>query len=135
MGNSFKRFLALALAVFMVVGMLPTNIAFATENEGDTTLCNHGYVASECETCNPPEEPSEDPSEEPSEEPSEDGNVMPQSEGGEQTDETNVTYVAKVGDTEYATLAEAVANAQPGDTVALQKDVTENITVDKSLAT
>ena len=40
-----------------------------------------------------------------------------------------MTKVAKVGDQEYATLAEAVAAAESGATVTLLKDVTEDITI------
>ncbi len=38
-------------------------------------------------------------------------------------------FVAKVGDTYYKTLAEAVAAAQNGETVTLLKDVTEDVTI------
>ena len=32
MDNRLKRFLSLALAVIMVIGMMPANVVFATEN-------------------------------------------------------------------------------------------------------
>ena len=40
---------------------------------------------------------------------------------------------AKIGDTEYASIADALAAAQPGDTIVLLRDVTENITINMSL--
>ena len=40
---------------------------------------------------------------------------------------------AKIGESEYASIADALAAAQPGDTIELLKDVTENITINKSL--
>ena len=43
------------------------------------------------------------------------------------------TCVAKIGENKYPTLAGALAAAQPGDTIELLKDVTENITINKSL--
>ena len=41
--------------------------------------------------------------------------------------------VAKVGDTEYATLAEAISAASAGGTVELIADVTESVTLSKSV--
>lgn len=43
------------------------------------------------------------------------------------------TDVAAIGDTTYATLAAAVSAASAGDTVTLLTDVTENVTIGKSL--
>ena len=40
---------------------------------------------------------------------------------------------AKIGEKEYASIADALAAAQPGDTIVLLRDVTENITINKSL--
>ena len=40
---------------------------------------------------------------------------------------------AKIGGTEYASIADAIAAAQPDDTIELLRDVTENITIGKSL--
>ena len=40
---------------------------------------------------------------------------------------------AKIGESEYASIADALAAAQPGDTIVLLRDVTENITINKSL--
>ena len=40
---------------------------------------------------------------------------------------------AKIGDAEYASIADALAAAQPGDTIVLLRDVTENITINMSL--
>lgn len=46
------------------------------------------------------------------------------------TEETNV---AKIGDTEYAKLADAITAAVAGDTITLVDDVTENVTISKSI--
>lgn len=43
------------------------------------------------------------------------------------------TNVAKIGDTEYATLAKAIASAKAGDTITLIADVNESVTLDKNL--
>ena len=40
---------------------------------------------------------------------------------------------AKIGESEYASIADALAAAQPGDTIVLLRNVTENITINKSL--
>ena len=40
---------------------------------------------------------------------------------------------AKIDKKEYASIADALATAQPGDTIVLLRDVTENITINKSL--
>ena len=40
---------------------------------------------------------------------------------------------AKIGENEYASIADALAAAQPGDTIVLLRNVTENITINKSL--
>lgn len=41
--------------------------------------------------------------------------------------------VAKIGTVEYATLAEAIAAANDGDTVTLTADTTEDVTIDKNI--
>ena len=41
--------------------------------------------------------------------------------------------VAKVGDTEYATLAEAIAGAKDGETVTLLSDAAEDVAINKSI--
>ena len=46
---------------------------------------------------------------------------------------TGVKAVAKIGETEYKTLAEAIAAAQAGETVTLVADTAENVVVDKDL--
>ena len=44
-----------------------------------------------------------------------------------------VAPVAKIGTVEYATLAEAIAAANDGDTVTLTADTTEDVTIDKNI--
>ena len=51
-------------------------------------------------------------------------------EGGGTTESENA---AKIGKIEYAYIAAALAAAQPGDTIELLRDVTENITINQSL--
>ena len=46
---------------------------------------------------------------------------------------TEPVYVAKIGETKYETLAAAIANASAGNTITLLDDVTEDVTVNKSL--
>ena len=46
---------------------------------------------------------------------------------------TEAKAVAKIGETEYKTLAEAVAAAQAGETVTLVADTAENVVVNKDL--
>ena len=45
------------------------------------------------------------------------------------TGEVKMSYVAKIGDTEYPTLADAINEANTGDTVKLVNNVTENVTI------
>lgn|GEM_PF-1767477 len=47
--------------------------------------------------------------------------------------EVSYAYVAKIGDNGYWTLAEALSNANEGDTIVLLKDVTEDVTINKSI--
>ena len=53
-----------------------------------------------------------------------DGEGTPQTEGGEQTN-----YVAQIGETKYATLADAIAAAKRNNTVTLLADTRENVTI------
>ena len=46
---------------------------------------------------------------------------------------TETTKVAKVGDTEYETLAQAIAAADENSTVTLLNDTTEDVTIDKNI--
>ena len=45
------------------------------------------------------------------------------------TGEVKMSYVAKIGDTEYPTLTAAIDEANTGDTVKLVNNVTENVTI------
>jgi len=45
------------------------------------------------------------------------------------TGEVKMSYVAKIGDTEYPTLTAAINEANTGDTVKLVNNVTENVTI------
>lgn len=48
-------------------------------------------------------------------------------------DSTGTTNVAKVGETEYETLAQAIAAADENSTVTLLNDTTEDVTIDKNI--
>lgn len=65
MDNRLKRFLSLALAMVMVIGMMPANVVFATENGGDAPDSNEPAVVTEAPTTEPSE--TEESSEESSE--------------------------------------------------------------------
>ena len=54
------------------------------------------------------------------------------SEGGEE-ETPEVSGVAMIGETEYATLVDAITNATAGDTITLLADVTEDVTVNKAV--
>ena len=71
-----------------------------------------------------------------------DGNAIADSKfvvvlNGDDDAEDDVTapapYVAKIGTKGYATLAAAIANATAGETIVLLADISENVTLDKSL--
>lgn len=56
------------------------------------------------------------------------------SEGGNEGETTGeVKHAATIGETQYATLQEAIGAAKDGETVVLAKDVTENININKSI--
>lgn len=65
------------------------------------------------------------------------GESNPASSEGEDGSESGTTgevkYAATIGETQYATLQEAIGAAKDGDTVVLAKDVTENISINKSI--
>ena len=50
-----------------------------------------------------------------------------------ETDSAATTNVAKVGETEYETLAQAIAEAGENSTVTLLNDTTEDVTIDKNI--
>lgn len=63
------------------------------------------------------------------------GNPAPTVGEGGNTGETTgeVKYAATIGETQYATLQDAIDAAENDDTVVLAKDVTENININKSI--
>ena len=124
--QKIKRFLSLLLAVVMVIGMVPMNV-FAAEENPEGNVESSAIMLAEDEAV--PTEATESPSEENEESsevteaPSEEEAVV--AEGS----------VAKVGDTEYATIDEAIANWTNGTTLTLLADFapTEAITIDKNV--
>ena len=113
-----KRVASLLLSLVMMLSLLPTTV-YATEDTGGGTGETSGAnveatnTFDEGGTTSDPEAASEDEG------------------GGANVSEGETATVAKVGDTEYATLAEAIGAAQSGETVFLVSDVelTDTLTV------
>lgn len=110
-----KRIASLLLSLVMMLSLLPTTV-YATGGTGETKGANVEATNTfdEGGTTSDPEAASED----------EGGGAANLSEG-------ETANVAKVGDIEYATLAEAIDAAQSGETVFLVSDVelTDTLTV------
>lgn len=111
-----KRVASLLLSLVMMLSLLPTTV-YATGGTGET---NGAIVEANTSddntvggTTGNPESTSEDEG------------------GGANVSEGATVTVAKVGDTEYATLAEAIGAARSGETVFLVSDVelTDTLTV------
>ena len=110
-----RRLISIMLSVLMLVSLLPTAV-FAEElqNQDDVAITEQvgegtGNTVG-------------------------DSNENKDSTGGEETKgESSTPYVAKVGGKEYATLEEAIAEANDGDTVTLLNDVTltDTLTIKK----
>ena len=104
-----RRILSSLMALVLVFGLLPAT-AFAAKDE---------LTTDEIETV----------------ESMEPGGETGGTTGGETSGETPSTpaNAAKIGTTEFATIAEAIAGATDTDTIELLRDVKENITIGKSL--
>ena len=147
MSNLWKRSLSFALALMMVVSMVPMQ-AFATEAEAEETtltevLPEETAAATEVPVIEETEAPAETevPEEtEIPEEPSapviiEEITVIIDEAANEAAEEPDAADVAMVGETGYETLADAIAAAASGDTVTLLCDVatSEIITINKAI--
>ena len=122
-----RKWLAIAVCIIMLLGMMPTTV-FAENMVENSQSAEPTAVAQPAEAePTTPEEPT----------------AEPQTQAGEENPtSTPVTTLseseAAIGETEYETLAEAVAAAQAGNTIKLLKDVTlsqtvtitQNITID-----
>ena len=147
MSNLWKRSLSFALALMMVVSMVPMQ-AFATETETEETtltevLPEETAAATEAPVIEETEAPAESevPEEtEVPEEPSapviiEEITVIIDEAANEAAEEPDAADVAMVGETGYETLADAIAAAASGDTVKLMRNVTASaiITINKAI--
>ena len=116
MTNFIKRFLALALAVFMVVGLMPLNVLAEEVNSGDAIVTDEEPA---------PEAPAEGEDEVPA-----DGEEEAPADGEDQISEiAETTAVAKIGETGYETVEAAFAAATNGETVELIASSYEDVVI------
>ena len=132
-----RKLLACLMIVCMAFSLMPL-AAFATEGEACThvwhdggegthicTECGeeagHSFEEGVCTVCG---------AEEPAEPNAEAANNAPAEPADEEGGAAEETYAAQIGENGYATLAEALAAMQPGDTVTLLKDVEESFTLE-----
>ena len=129
-----RKLLACLMIVCMAFSLMPL-AAFATEGEACThvwqdggegthicTECGeeagHSFKEGVCTVCG---------AEEPADPNAEAANNAPAEPADEEGGAAEETYAAQIGETGYATLAEALAAMQDGDTVTLLDNVTENL--------
>ena len=114
-----KRVASLLLSLVMMLSLLPTTV-YATGGTGETNGAN-------VEATNKPDDSTVGGT-------TSDPEAASEGEGGGGTNvsEGETAAVAKVGDIEYATLAEAIDAAQSGETVFLVSDVELTRNTDRS---
>lgn len=132
-----RKLLACLMIVCMAFSLMPL-AAFATEGEPCThvwqdggegthicTECGeeagHSFEEGVCTVCG---------AEEPTDPNAEAANNAPAEPADEEGGAAEETYAAQIGENGYATLAEALAAMQDGDTVTLLKDVEESFTLE-----
>lgn len=132
-----RKLLACLMIVCMAFSLMPL-AAFATEGEPCThvwqdggegthicTECGeeagHSFEEGVCTVCS---------AEEPADPNAEAANNAPAEPADEEGGAAEETYAAQIGENGYATLAEALAAMQDGDTVTLLKDVEESFTLE-----
>ena len=131
-----RKLLACLMIVCMAFSLMPL-AAFATEGEpcthvwqaaGGKHVCSvcseeaaHSFEEGVCTVCG---------AEEPADPNAEAANNAPAEPADEEGGAAEETYAAQIGENGYATLAEALAAMQPGDTVTLLKDVEESFTLE-----
>lgn len=132
-----RKLLACLMIVCMAFSLMPL-AAFATEGEpcmhvwqdgGEGThICTecgeeagHSFEEGVCTVCG---------AEEPADPNAEAANNAPAEPADEEGGAAEETYAARIGENGYATLAEALAAMQDGDTVTLLKDVEESFTLE-----
>ena len=132
-----RKLLACLMIACMAFSLMPL-AAFATEGEPCThvwqdggegthicTECGeeagHSFEEGVCTVCG---------AEEPADPNAEAANNAPAEPADEEGGAAEETYAAQIGENGYATLAEALAAMQDGDTVTLLKDVEESFTLE-----
>ena len=131
-----RKLLACLMTVCMAFSLMPL-AAFATEGEpcthvwqaaGGKHVCSvcseeaaHSFEEGVCTVCG---------AEEPADPNAEAANNVPAEPADEEGGAAEETYAAQIGENGYATLAEALAAMQDGDTVTLLKDVEESFTLE-----
>ena len=152
-----RKLLACLMIACMAFSLMPL-AAFATEGEAEETIvcehpsfdngactvckyeCKHENAADgACPDCGMPVAPKPAATQDggaPEDNDTPDGSDTPDNnaptapQAGEGENGVTANAVAKIGETEYATLAEALAAMQDGDTVTLLKDVEEGFTLE-----
>lgn len=131
-----RKLLACLMIACMAFSLMPL-AAFATEGEpcthvwqaaGGKHVCSvcseeaaHSFEEGVCTVCG---------AEEPADPNAEAANNAPAEPADEEGGAAEETYAAQIGENGYATLAEALAAMQDGDTVTLLKDVEESFTLE-----
>ena len=122
--------MALLLSVFMTMTYMPS-FAFADTAESSDTTSTTETQTGENQNDSAQTESSENGQEEASQ--AESKSASPQADteenAGEAENNKTEESVAAIGETGYATLAEAIKAAKSGDTITLKQDVTEDVTI------
>lgn len=131
-----RKLLACLMIVCMAFSLMPL-AAFATEGEPCTHVWQDGGGKHVCSVCSEEAAHSFEEgvcavcgAEEPADPNAEAANNAPAEPADEEGGAAEETYAAQIGENGYATLAEALAAMQPGDTVTLLKDVEESFTLE-----
>lgn len=149
--RAWHRVLSVATAAIMVLSLSPWSQAVTAYGVEDDSATNIPSAETTVETSDDPGFASGAATDDATENAS-DENVLAEDEpeglenaGAKDAASTNTQVraakapkatangVACIGDTGYATLAEAIASAGEGDIVTLNEDVTESVTVDKGI--
>ena len=131
-----RKLLACLMIVCMAFSLMPL-AAFATEGEPCTHVWQDGGGKHVCSVCSEEAVHSFEEgvctvcgAEEPADPNAEAANNAPAEPADEEGGAAEETYAAQIGENGYATLAEALAAMQDGDTVTLLKDVEESFTLE-----
>ena len=131
-----RKLLACLMIVCMAFSLMPL-AAFATEGEPCTHVWQDGGGKHVCSVCSEEAAHSFEEgvctvcgAEEPADPNAEAANNAPAEPADEEGGAAEETYAAQIGENGYATLAEALAAMQDGDTVTLLEDVEESFTLE-----